>query len=307
MPSRQPGGAPLAEVRLGAGGAPEFMAFQGRATSALGRGLPRTAADAGTMLDGMALCIGLAREAEVNMARQHAKYREYVEPFDGGGVHEYNDEYALPHGRWKHGGPWQKQPHAHSAMATVTVRSPACTGRVDVKVGSVFTVICPDCAKWRQTLNRNSNRAKEKKRKMADDPVFRAKSEAAPTDPSSHMCDCDRTVEQRLEKQSKIAEQRYEKVLQVKDAQIADLKKLLAQEKTDAIVVRDAKHCESDGSLSAEDMATLWKMPELQKMVREEFMENMHPISAALWKDQNKFKKLDDKRGMRCDRSVRCL
>ena len=153
--------------------------------------------------------------------------------------------------RWKSGGPWQKKPHAHSATATVTVRSPACTGRVDVKVGSVFTVICPDCAKWRQTLNRNSNRAKEKKRKMADDPVFRAKSEAAPTDPSSHMRDCDRTVEQRLEKQGKIAEQRYEKVLQVKDAQIADLKKLLAKEKTDAVVIRDAKHCESDGSLSA--------------------------------------------------------
>ena len=129
VPSRQPGSAPLAEVRLGAGGAPEFMAFQGRATSALGRGLPRTAADAGTMLDGMALCIGLAREAEVNMARQHAKYREYVEPFDGGGVHEYNDEHALPHDRWKPGGPWQKkaaraQRHGHGYRPLSRVHGP---------------------------------------------------------------------------------------------------------------------------------------------------------------------------------------
>ena len=81
VPSRQPGGAPLAELRLGAaGGALEFMAFQGRATSALSRGFPRTAADAGTMLDGVVLCIGLAHEArsQHGASRQHTKYSQYV-------------------------------------------------------------------------------------------------------------------------------------------------------------------------------------------------------------------------------------
>ena len=77
-----------------------------------------------------------------------------------------------------------------------------------------------------------------------------AKPEAALTDPSSNLNDRYRTVEQRLEKQAKQSERRLEKlekVIQAKDAQIADLKKLLAQEKTDAIVIRDAKHCDSDG------------------------------------------------------------
>jgi len=299
VPSK-PGMPALAELVLGAGGAPEYMAFQGRAESTLGRGLPRTAADAGKMLDGAALCCGLAKESDVNMARKHATYRDYVdEKFDGAGVHAYNDEHAQPHARWKRGGSWQKAPHALSANATATVRAPKCTGRVIVNLGSAFTVVCPDCTTFRRTLTRGFQRAAERKRKMDADPEFRAKCEAAPTDPSSRMRDCDRTVEQRLQKQAKISDRRLREALQAKDLEIAGLKKLLPLEKADAMVIPDQENCQSESSLAAEDMAALWKDPKLQAMAREQFTKGLHPVAAALWEDQHKFKKLDDARGMR--------
>jgi hypothetical protein len=304
VPPQNPAAALLVDARLAPGeGKVRSLAIQGKNVPLVRPFQASAPHMLAAQLDRTAMCVGVVDEAKVRYAAGARHLQDRVQAdFDGQGCHEWNE--VVRQGvafqvaaKSSSGGVkrWRDALHAASATATATVRAEGCPRYVVFGAGQQFQPNCAGCnALDRNTLTSAVAKVVDAAAMMVD--PARAEEAAAVKARRLGAGTNDRLLDEYEIKEKRELQNRK---LSTATRRIMGLKKAAELREATGVPL-DSNWLGKDvgDRLSGEDYQALMSDPRVQAEAKKEFGEG-ESMRELLWADDEKYRSLGDKRGMR--------